>query len=166
MIAFLKLEGYYERILPTVIWLMLVSIQTAVVLLFLYVNQFKQAIQADFTRVRPRILLTLTTLAALSILAVGLSRAVPFILEPDKDIALHLVQNEIVENIHRYLWILAIYFNLILAWLLSWKQHGQAVSAWDYTRYFLPLLIALLFSYYCLTVIGTGIFWDIDYSST
>jgi hypothetical protein len=165
LMAFITLEGYYDRVLPTVIWVVVVSIQTAVVLLFLYLNQFKQAIQADFTRERPRILLTLTTLAALSILAVGLSRAVPFILEPDKDLALHLVQNDIVENIHRYLWILAIYFNLILAWLLSWKLHGQAVSAWDYTRYFLPLLIALLFSYYCLTVIGTGKFWDIDKSS-
>jgi len=165
MIAFLNLEGFYERILPTAIWLMLVSSQTVVVLFFLYVNQFKQAILADFTRVGSRILLTLTTLATLSILAVGLSRAVPFILEPDKDLALHLVQNDIVENIHRYLWILAIYINLILAWLLSWKLHGQVVSAWDYIRYFLPLLIALLFSYYCLTVIGTGIFWDIDKSS-
>ena len=165
MIAFLKLEGYYERILPTVIWLMLVSIQTTLALLYLYAGQFKQAIQAEFARPRPRILIILTVLAALSILVVGLSRAVPFILEPDKDLALHLVQNDIVENIHRYLWILAIYFNLILAWILSWKLHGQTVSGLDYIRYFLPLLIALLFSYYCLTVIGTGIFWDIDKSS-
>lgn len=163
--AFLKLEGYYERILPTVLWLMLVSIQTTLALLYLYAGQFKQAIQAEFARPRPRILVILTALAILSLLAVGLSRAVPFILEPDKDLALHLVQNDIVENIHRYVWILAIYFNLILAWLLSWKLHSQAVSGLDYIRYFLPLLIALLFSYYCLTVIGTGKFWDIDKSS-
>lgn len=103
------------------------------VLLFLYANHFKQVIQADFAKVSPRILLTLTTIAPLSILAVGLSRAVPFIPEPDKDLALHLVQNDIVENIHRYAWILAIYFNLILAWLLSWKLQGQVVSTWDYT---------------------------------
>jgi hypothetical protein len=123
-----------------------------------------------------RAVVILVCLTSLSILAVGLSKAAPFILIPNKTQALQFSRTESMRNIHNYTWVLTIYINLIAAWLwpiflprpLS-KVTRRCHPFW----YFIPLLAAAFVSYYCLTVIVAGEVgnnhspsnWDVFYVS-
>ena len=162
--------------LPVVTWITLVSAQTIIGLLYIYAEYFKQAIQADFARPRARILITLASLAVLSILAIGFSRALPYLIMPDKTQGLFLANNINMIYLHRYIWALALYFNLGAAWLWYIKLHDQenkGNGASHSYRFFLPFNAALLVSYFWLTVIMAGEVgdnhspsnWDVFYVS-
>jgi hypothetical protein len=166
----------YKYALPIVTWITLVSAQTIIGLLYIYAEYFKQAIQADFARPRARILITLASLAVLSILAIGFSRALPYLIMPDKTQGLFLANNINMIYLHRYIWALALYFNLGAAWLWSIKLHYQenkGNGASHSYRFFLPFIAALLVSYFWLTVIMAGEVgdnhapsnWDVFYVS-
>jgi len=166
----------YKVALPVVTWVSLVSAQTGLALLYIFVRQFKEAIRSDFNRPRSRILVFMVGVAALSILLVGLSVTLPYLIVPNRTQALHFARNINMKNLHRYTWVLAIYLNLALAWLwskifssITIKKASSTGSFW----YLLPFIAALTVSFYWLTVNVAGEVgnnhapsnWDVFYVS-
>jgi hypothetical protein len=68
LISWTALEAYFTRLQPVILWVTLVSIQTILGLLYLYGGQFREYIQADFTKPVPRLVTGFVILGALSLL--------------------------------------------------------------------------------------------------
>ena len=155
----LRQKAYIERLMPAFLWVTLVSSQTFLGLVYLYTGQLKDSDKTGHYRSRTWVIVILVCLTTLSILAVGLSKAIPFFLVSNKTQALQFARTISMRNIHNYAWALAIYINLIAAWLwpiLLSKPSSKETDRFNHFRYFFPIIIAAFISYYCLTVIVAG----------
>jgi len=158
-IFLINITPAYKYMLPLACWMTLAAAQTIIGLLFLFAGDFKQAVQQVLDKPKSRILILSAGLAALSILAIGFSKTLPYLIMPDNTQGLRFARNINMIYLHRYIWALAIYFNLAFAWLWALKSHNQVKNEAQSPRspwYFLPLIAAILFSYYWLTVIVAG----------
>jgi hypothetical protein len=155
----LRQKAYIERLMPVFLWVTLVSAQTILGLVYLYTEQLKDSAGTGYDRSSTRVIVILVCLTTLSILAVGLSKALPFFLMANKTQALQFARTDNMRNIHNYAWGLAIYINLIAAWIWPIKFSRLSITEignFNPFRYFFPIIIAAFISYYCLTVIVAG----------
>ena len=127
--AVLRQKAYIERLMPVFLWLTLVSAQTVLGLVYLYTWQSMDSARTGYDRSRIRVIVILVCLTTLAILAIGLSKAIPFFLVSNKSQALQFARTNNMRNIHNYAWALAIYINLIAAWLWLIIKRGHFPAA-------------------------------------
>jgi hypothetical protein len=156
LITWIKAEPYLERLQPIMVWVILVSIQTVLGLLYLYKYRLQAGIHADIARPTSKLMTILAFIASLSILWVGLSKALPFLLVyKNVEAGLYAESAEMVQ-LHLWAWIMAAVINLPVGWVsYRWlKRLGGSVYL---LGYLLPFLVALLVAYTLLTGFVPGV---------